>query len=157
MYPFLPTIVALTIMVCHAPIAFNISCSYYIVIQIMYFELKLPSISLPTMLNYCCCSSNYEMSLPSFSKHLLVGSTAPPFVALVMLVSFLWSIGCYLLKGRNMVGWTNFGITQSTFLLPKCDSYDHILLYILYLFNGTHYEVMNFNMYIMKLISMKYT
>ncbi len=131
LHPFLPIIVAPTIMVCHAPTTFNISCSCYIVIQIMHFELKLPSIRLPTMLNSCCCSSNYEMSLPSFSKHLEVGSTTPPFVALVMLVSFLWSIGCYLLKGGGMVGWTNFGVTQSTFLLPKCDSYDHILLYIL--------------------------
>jgi hypothetical protein len=54
-----------------------------------------------------------------------------------------------------MVGWTNFGITLSILLLPKCDSYDHILLYILELFNGTHFEVMNFNMYIMKLIGVK--
>jgi hypothetical protein len=56
-----------------------------------------------------------------------------------------------------MVGWTNFGVTQSIFLLPRCDSYDHIFLYILELFNGTHFEVMDFNMYIMKLINMKNT
>jgi hypothetical protein len=60
-----------------------------------------------------------------------------------------------LLLGGCMVGWTNFGVTQSTFLLPRCDSYDHILLYILELFNGTHSKVMDFNMYIMKLIGMK--
>jgi hypothetical protein len=30
--------------------------------------------------------------------------------------------------GGCMVGWTNFRVTQSTFLLPRCDSYDHILL-----------------------------
>jgi hypothetical protein len=56
-----------------------------------------------------------------------------------------------------MVGWTNFGITQSTLLLPRCDSYDHILLYILELINGTHFEIMGFNMYIMKSIGMKST
>jgi len=56
-----------------------------------------------------------------------------------------------------MVGWTNFGVTHSIFLLPRCESYDHIFLYILELFNGTHFEVIDFNMYIMKLINMKNT
>jgi len=56
-----------------------------------------------------------------------------------------------------MVGWTNFGVTRSTFLLPINDFYDHILLHILELFNGTHFEVMDFNMYIMKFIGMRNT
>jgi hypothetical protein len=59
--------------------------------------------------------------------------------------------------GRCMVRWTTFGITYSIFLLPRYDSYDHIFLYILELFNGTHFELMDFNMYITKLISMKNT
>jgi hypothetical protein len=33
----------------------------------------------------------------------------------------------------------------------------HIILHILEVFNGTHFEVMDFNMYIMKLIGMKIT
>ncbi len=59
--------------------------------------------------------------------------------------------------GGYMVGWTNFGITQSTFLLLKCDYYDQFFLYILELINGTHFEIMDLNMYIMKLIGMKNT
>jgi len=54
-----------------------------------------------------------------------------------------------------MVGWTNFGVTQSNFLLTWCDSYVHTILYILELFNGTHFEIMNLNRYIMKLIEWK--
>jgi hypothetical protein len=60
-------------------------------------------------------------------------------------------------KGQCMVGWTNFGITQSTFIQPKSNSYDHILLYILELSNESHFECIRFKMYIMQLIGMKYT
>jgi hypothetical protein len=49
--------------------------------------------------------------------------------------------------------WDN----ASTFILPKCDSYDHNLLYILELSNESHFECISFKMYIMQLISMKYT
>jgi hypothetical protein len=51
-----------------------------------------------------------------------------------------------------MVGWTNFGVTQSIFLPPK---FNYIILYIMELLNGTHFEIINFNIYVMKLISMK--
>jgi len=39
-----------------------------------------------------------------------------------------------------MVGWTNFGLTQSIFLPPKCGSNYYIVLYIMELLNGTHFE-----------------
>jgi hypothetical protein len=54
-----------------------------------------------------------------------------------------------------MVGWTNFGITQSIFLPPKCGSTYYIVLYIMGLLNGTHFEIINFNIYVMKLIGMQ--
>ncbi len=53
----------------------------------------------------------------------------------------------YYLQGGCMVGWTNFGVTQSIFLPPKCDSNHYIILYIMELLNGTHFEIigtMNF-------------
>jgi hypothetical protein len=53
-----------------------------------------------------------------------------------------------------MVGWTKFGVTQSNFLPPKCDSNHYIVLYIMELLNGTRFEIINFNIYIMKLIGM---
>jgi hypothetical protein len=55
------------------------------------------------------------------------------------------NVGC-------MVGWTNFGVTQLIFLPPK---FNYIVLYIMELLNGTHFQITNFNIYVMKLISMK--
>ncbi len=57
--------------------------------------------------------------------------------------------------GGCMVGWTIFGITQSIFLQPKCGSNYYIVLYIMELLNGTHFEIIDFNIYVMKLIGMK--
>jgi len=57
----------------------------------------------------------------------------------------------YLAKGGCMVQWTNFGVTQFTFLPPKCGFNYHILK------NGTHFEIIDFNMYIMRLINMENT
>jgi hypothetical protein len=54
-----------------------------------------------------------------------------------------------------MVGWTNFGVMQSIFLLFKCGSNYYIFLYIMELLNGTHFEIIDFNIDVMKLIAMK--
>jgi hypothetical protein len=54
-----------------------------------------------------------------------------------------------------MVGWTNFGVTQSIFLPPKCGSNYYIVLYIMELLNGTHFEIIKFNIYVMRLIGMQ--
>jgi hypothetical protein len=54
-----------------------------------------------------------------------------------------------------MVGWTNLGVMQSIFLPPKCDFSYYIVLSIMELLNGTHFEIMGFNIYVMKLISMQ--
>jgi hypothetical protein len=56
-----------------------------------------------------------------------------------------------------MVGLTNLEIKQFIFLLLRCDSNCHIVLYILELQNGTHFEVLGFNMYIMQLIGVKHS
>ncbi len=50
---------------------------------------------------------------------------------------------------------TNLEITYSTFLLPRCHSNCHIVLYIMKLLNETHFEVIDFTIYIMQLIGMK--
>jgi hypothetical protein len=50
------------------------------------------------------------------------------------------------LKGGCMVGWTNFGVTQSIFLPSKCGYNYYIVLNIMELLNGTHFEIINFNM-----------
>jgi hypothetical protein len=54
-----------------------------------------------------------------------------------------------------MVGWTIFGIMQSIFLPPKCGSNYYIVLYIMELLNSTNFEIINFNVYVMKLIGMQ--
>jgi hypothetical protein len=54
-----------------------------------------------------------------------------------------------------MVGWTNFGVTQSIFLPPKCGFNYYIILYIMELLNGTHFEIIKFNIYVMRLIGMQ--
>jgi hypothetical protein len=54
-----------------------------------------------------------------------------------------------------MIGWTNLEVTKFTFLLHMCGSNCHIVLNILELLNGMHFEVIRFNMYIMQLISMQ--
>jgi hypothetical protein len=54
-----------------------------------------------------------------------------------------------------MVRRTNLGIMQSIFLPPKCDSSYYIVLYIMELLNGTHFKIIDFNIYVMKLISMQ--
>ncbi len=59
------------------------------------------------------------------------------------------------LQGGCMVGWTNFGVMQSIFLPLKCDSNYYIVLYIMELLNGTHFEIIDFNIYVMKLIGMQ--
>jgi hypothetical protein len=61
----------------------------------------------------------------------------------------------FVIMGGCMVGWTIFGITQSIFLQPKCGSNYYIVLYIMELLNGTHFEIIDFNIYVMKLIGMK--
>jgi hypothetical protein len=58
------------------------------------------------------------------------------------------------LLGGCIVGWTNFGVTQSIFLPPKCGSNYYVVLYIMELLNGTHFEIIKFNTYVMKLIGM---
>jgi hypothetical protein len=45
-----------------------------------------------------------------------------------------------------------FGTTQFIFLVLRCDYDCHIVLYILELQNGTHFEILDFNMYIMQSI-----
>jgi hypothetical protein len=57
-----------------------------------------------------------------------------------------------LYMGGCMVKWINFGIMQSIFLQPKCGSNYYIVLYIMELLNGTHFEIINFNIYLLKLI-----
>jgi len=42
--------------------------------------------------------------------------------------------------GGCMVGWTNLEVTQSTFLIPRCESNCHIVIYILVLLIGTHFD-----------------
>jgi hypothetical protein len=59
------------------------------------------------------------------------------------------------LLGGCIVGWTNFGVTQSIFLPPKCGSNYYIVLYIMQLLNGTHFEIIDFNIYVMKFIGMQ--
>jgi hypothetical protein len=54
-----------------------------------------------------------------------------------------------------MVGWTNFGVMQSIFLPLKCGSNYYIVMYIMDLLNGIHFEIINFNIYVMKLIGMQ--
>jgi hypothetical protein len=54
-----------------------------------------------------------------------------------------------------MVGWTNFGVIQSIFLPFKCGSDYYIILYTMELLNGTHFEIIDFNIYAMKLIGMQ--
>jgi hypothetical protein len=41
------------------------------------------------------------------------------------------------------------------FSTPKCGSNYYIVLYIMELLNGTHFEIINFNIYVMKLIGMQ--
>jgi hypothetical protein len=57
--------------------------------------------------------------------------------------------------GGCMVGWTDLKVTQSNFLPPKCDSSYLYSLYIMELLNGTHFELINFNICVMKLIGMQ--
>jgi len=54
-----------------------------------------------------------------------------------------------------MVGWTYFGTMQSIFLPLKCGFNCYIILYIMELLNGTCFEIIDFNIYVMKLISMQ--
>ncbi len=54
-----------------------------------------------------------------------------------------------------MVQWTTFGVMKFIFLPPKCDSNYHFVLYIMEFLNGTHFEIIDFNMYVMKLIDME--
>jgi hypothetical protein len=44
---------------------------------------------------------------------------------------------------------------QSIFLSPECGFNYSIVLYIVELLNETHFEIIDFNIYVMKLISMK--
>jgi hypothetical protein len=44
-----------------------------------------------------------------------------------------------------MVRWTNLEVTQSIFLLPRCDSNCYVVFYILELLKRTHSEVIDFN------------
>jgi hypothetical protein len=60
----------------------------------------------------------------------------------------------YLAKGGCIVQWTNFGKTQFTFLPPKCGSNYHVFVHYGIL-NGTHFEIINFNMFVVKLIDME--
>jgi hypothetical protein len=63
---------------------------------------------------------------------------------------------CHLeLHGGCIVRWTNFGIMKSIFLLFKCGYNCYIVLYIMELLNGTCSEIINFNIYVMKLIGMQ--
>jgi hypothetical protein len=55
------------------------------------------------------------------------------------------NVGC-------IIGWTNFGVTQYIFLPPK---FNYIVLYIMELWNGIHFEIIEFNIYVMKLIGMQ--
>jgi hypothetical protein len=54
-----------------------------------------------------------------------------------------------------MVRWTNFAIMWSIFLPAKCGSNYYIVLYIMELLNGTHLEIIGFNIYVIKLIGMQ--
>jgi hypothetical protein len=54
-----------------------------------------------------------------------------------------------------MVRWTNFEVMQSIFLPLKCGSNCYIVLYIMEFKNGTCFEIIEFNIYVMKLISMQ--
>ncbi len=42
--------------------------------------------------------------------------------------------------GGCMVGRTNLEVTQSTFLIPRYESYCHIVIYMLVLLIGTHFD-----------------
>jgi hypothetical protein len=59
------------------------------------------------------------------------------------------------LSGGCIAGWTNFGITTSISLLPKRGSNYYIVLYIMELLNGTHFEIIKLNIYVMKLIGVQ--
>jgi len=60
-----------------------------------------------------------------------------------------------LYMGGCMVGWTKFRLMQSIFLPPKCGSNHYIVLSIIQLLNETHFEITDFNIYVMKLIGMQ--
>ncbi len=53
-----------------------------------------------------------------------------------------------------MVGWTNFEVAHSIILPPKCGSNYYIVLYIMELLNEIHFGIIDFNIYVMKLIGM---
>ncbi len=55
------------------------------------------------------------------------------------------------MHGRVDQFWSNGVI----FLPPKCGFDYYIVLYIMELLNGTRFEIINFNIYVMKLIGMK--
>jgi hypothetical protein len=55
-----------------------------------------------------------------------------------------------LTMGGCMVGWTNLGVMQSIFLPSKCDFSYYIVLYNMELLNGTHFEIIDYNIYVMK-------
>jgi hypothetical protein len=42
--------------------------------------------------------------------------------------------------GGCMVGWTNLEVTQSIFLIPRCEVKCHIIIYILVLLIGNHFN-----------------
>jgi hypothetical protein len=57
--------------------------------------------------------------------------------------------------GGCMIGGINFGVTKSAFLALKCDSNYHIIFVHYEIVNGTHFEIINVNMYLMELIGIK--
>ncbi len=58
-----------------------------------------------------------------------------------------------IVDDQNIIG--KMHVTQSIFLLPRCDSNCHIVLNIMKLLKETNFEAIDFNMYVMQLIGMK--
>jgi hypothetical protein len=90
------------------------------------------------------------LHFPLFDKNFQVD-----FVVEEKMYHFRTSAQYKLTMGGCMVRWTNLGVMQSIFLPPKCDSSYYIVLYIMELLNGTHFENLDFNIYVMKLIGMQ--